>query len=658
MSQINILLTIGFVLCVSGAFLLRPFFKKPRRQKDTSCFIRHVTEAQRQKLEAAKVPFNYTALDNPDELGILFSSALLKRVLKVLNGTVVLSWSWARDNNVQECLVDWKLDEKSPLNQHKVKVVGKPGCNAERLARLVRNILVPHIRRDIVIYATPGVHRLPPEDGCFHIFLHAAAYDRGQVNHPESLLGLPDLRARNSLAWRSSGFGFPVVDEKTGFVVAELLGNNETRLDVYVDALNLPYPVRYSTAQILSRQVFTSGEDAGLGLLLRILQQVVIDMDVEQYVSEAVAAVSPNGLVSPGHGLPELETKSRNLTGRADRVMVSLTKQILGPAAAKFAKTICVVRCEGRQKEIIDGQVYVFVGAGFIGTRSIESPRRVWGHPIPTAGQTYSPSPYGLPILDNEGQAVGERIGRCIYAYHDLLGCGGRKETLLMARFLSEAARCLAADRDEIGQMLMLQFDGACESVCQETLGVLRNASLPDLQKQVSSTRAVVQQSVVELVRAEREFFRMERSMRDNLGQEFDAIAAITKVVDVKIMQTTLVVTTETLYCTDPRTGIVHDIGAFDIHIPLRSGNYEIRWHNRTRRVRGGNGDMMAPHVNADGRGCLGNTADVFPVLIKQRQFAAVVEAAIAFVESVNVNDQWGKHISNWPNATAERQNG
>jgi hypothetical protein len=41
-------------------------------------------------------------------------------------------------------------------------------------------------------------------------------------------------------------------------------------------------------------------------------------------------------------------------------------------------------------------------------------------------------------------------------------------------------------------------------------------------------------------------------------------------------------------------------------------------------------------------------------MLIKKREFASAVQLAIAFVESVNTSDAWGKGISRFPEAVGE----
>jgi hypothetical protein len=39
----------------------------------------------------------------------------------------------------------------------------------------------------------------------------------------------------------------------------------------------------------------------------------------------------------------------------------------------------------------------------------------------------------------------------------------------------------------------------------------------------------------------------------------------------------------------------------------------------------------------------------MFPELIRNREFASVVQLAILFLESVNITDIWGRQIGEWP---------
>jgi len=138
-----------------------------------------------------------------------------------------------------------------------------------------------------------------------------------------------------------------------------------------------------------------------------------------------------------------------------------------------------------------------------------------------------------------------------------------------------------------------------------------------------------------------------ESRPQDLLGEEFDRLMELASVVNVAVVPGLLKVETSVLYCRDPRTNFLHEIGAFEIHIPTEEG--EVLWFNRHRTIHAHSVDMHAPHVFKDGRACLGNVKDLFPRLIARRDFSTAVQVAIAFIESVNVADSAGKFINLWP---------
>ena len=151
---------------------------------------------------------------------------------------------------------------------------------------------------------------------------------------------------------------------------------------------------------------------------------------------------------------------------------------------------------------------------------------------------------------------------------------------------------------------------------------------------------------------AERKLVQLEASRpaaTDGYGKEFDKLLAVPKVRDVQIADGTVKVFTDVLFCTDPRTKVMHEIGAFRIELYTSHG--DVRWHNLTRKVEGTywNGGANAPHVDAGGKACLGTMAEIIPELVANYEFAALAMVAIQFVESVNVDDRAGAHINKWP---------
>lgn len=74
----------------------------------------------------------------------------------------------------------------------------------------------------------------------------------------------------------------------------------------------------------------------------------------------------------------------------------------------------------------------------------------------------------------------------------------------------------------------------------------------------------------------------------------------------------------------------VYEVGCFTVSIGLANGDISIKGKH--------------PHVQ-DGRPCLGNIASEVAMLTVQRKYGVLVMLLIRYLESVDVNDQWGARI-------------
>ncbi len=248
-----------------------------------------------------------------------------------------------------------------------------------------------------------------------------------------------------------------------------------------------------------------------------------------------------------------------------------------------------------------------------------------------------SASGLGDLIFDDMGNVIGELVENNLYFYENVVRNGSLTEARYFAEVLARARSLIKQKRT--GKK------AAASAFVEECLQVAAQELPADCCVDED------QQSLVELLkkaeRQEQDMFHIESNTDVEAGKEFDALLALDKVIDVKVTGNSIVVTTKTLHCQHPSTLDYHEIGAFDIHIYPQNGS--IQWKNQTRMINGGNGAMNAPHVNGEGNACFGNTQELFPALINKRDFATAVMMAIAFVESVNIEDSWGKYIVNWP---------
>jgi hypothetical protein len=150
------------------------------------------------------------------------------------------------------------------------------------------------------------------------------------------------------------------------------------------------------------------------------------------------------------------------------------------------------------------------------------------------------------------------------------------------------------------------------------------------------------------------------------LNDEFDAILRHSKVVRVSFDsrsgvfrgRSALCVVTKELCCTHPESGDVHEIGAFKIRVEIADAPDEnsVHFENLTRSVAVGCDSFAAPHILIDDENnpkstkpCLGNLDGRFADLLETGEYLAVVDLAIKFVESVNIDDRWGENLPLWP---------
>lgn len=191
-----------------------------------------------------------------------------------------------------------------------------------------------------------------------------------------------------------------------------------------------------------------------------------------------------------------------------------------------------------------------------------------------------------------------------------------------------------------------------CSKRFEKTLDGTKKA-ITDGHAAVAKLQAELVKKIRETKGSERKLEQLEASKGGQLseyGLEFDKLLQVPKVIRVEAKEGKVNVFTDVLFCTDPRSGIRHEIGAFRIELDTTRG--APRWFNLTRQVAGYKESQMAPHIWASGEACLGNTAEIFPTLIGAFEFSAAAMVAIQFVESVNTDDPAGKHINKWPVAS------
>jgi hypothetical protein len=602
-----------------------------RKVKNTpeSYFVRGVTEEQRQALANASISFATSQVDW--QTNVMFNSMYLKEVLKTLHARVACEFP-LQGKKLHEVILHFVPEKDRELNRIKVRFDGKSGCPNNRVVAIVRDILMRDLKRPIVVHNVSNTAD-PVDDGAFHIFLHSAPSGSAHTKHPAQIWSAPNVSS--AYAYNPSQQGAPFVDESTGFFVGELIGDNN--LYIYADVLNNSARTHEGFFRRLWKKLKPWGPDARLGLLVRVLQQIKQDLHAEQCLKEIIARLKAEGALT--ESAQERQVEMRGFKGRREEVLRWLVRDILAPAANS---DVVVTNCAGStQAPVADNKFRVFFNSAPSGKPFMDVPDRFWGYRLHKRDKAFAPSAVGKPIVEDGGHVVGELVDRCLYVHQELIQYGTRAEAALVAKLLLEVRKELLAG-NSIDAVVERQIFDEFMRHRQASAQSKNKGGQPELRAAQGEFHAAIRSALA----AQSDLFRTEAAPNEELGREFDDICKIPKVTDVKVTKDHIVVKTSNLYCTDPRTNLVHDIGAFEIQIPV-NGHDGVRWFNKTRRVM--KSAMNAPHVNSEGNPCLGNMKDVFPTLIARREFASAIEAAIAFVESVNVNDSWGTHINQWP---------
>lgn len=134
---------------------------------------------------------------------------------------------------------------------------------------------------------------------------------------------------------------------------------------------------------------------------------------------------------------------------------------------------------------------------------------------------------------------------------------------------------------------------------------------------------------------------------RDRLAAEFESLKSAPHVESVCVVGSTVIVKTDLLTASDPKTNHDHEIGRFTILIDLSGKNGVVRWFNRDKRVDGFKAGMNAPNVLADGAPCLCDTLQPMAELTARLELTVVVDLAIQHIENAG-SSELGNYVNLW----------
>jgi hypothetical protein len=569
-------------------------------------FIRLASAEQKHSLSAAAVPFEAGSLERNGTPGVFIKGRHLKRACRALNAYRLTSWRTKRRHVLETILRPIVTLNAADVGARVSFINGsrrntKPDRRTQkRVSALVRETITPVAGCDVMVHQMRGQTVAPIQDGRFHIFVHSSSGAARTVVVPNTLCGVryAPVVPRNALS--PYRVAVPIIDNATHFIIGEFVAPN--CLYLHHSAL--------------------AGEGRKLAQLAAILDAAGPHLSSDTGLDEVIRQLAAEATTTqPPATLPTVS--ARGFAYRQKNVMTKLVQAAL--------------------VGVVDGEIMVENCAGKAATLNDRaSPRIMYNsRPTATAAGAAIGSPTGTPIALDNGDIAAEIQGKTLFVFSDQLRFCNRESVAQLGNILAQA-------RDEWRQEP--GTDLAAARFARDALKAI-DAIAPsptgNVEQEFSQAERLAQEWLKKARTTERELLQGGTAPERELGKEFDRLLAMRKVRDVEVTHNAIVVHTNMIYCIDPRTNLVHEIGKFQIHLNF-SGT--VQFFNEIRT-----GRFHAPHVNEAGNPCLGNIRTVMPDLIHQRQLASAAQVAIAFLESVNVNDGWGQHINRWPVAHGRR---
>ena len=147
--------------------------------------------------------------------------------------------------------------------------------------------------------------------------------------------------------------------------------------------------------------------------------------------------------------------------------------------------------------------------------------------------------------------------------------------------------------------------------------------------------------------------------LQNMLNKELAVMSSNKKVKKVDIDEDgNIIVFTDTIYSNViGKDKVVRRYRFGEYKIVISANNGDIKFYNQNKSDRHNSvwsDKDNHPHVDQDGRGCLGNASSLIMDCVDRYQWGVLVDVLINYLESVNVDDSAGKNYYRWEQVDAE----
>ncbi len=645
-----------------------------------SYFLRRLNGDQKAKLDEGSVSYYDFVLG--DEQGVIVQADVLADALDIL-GLRLKSESASQYEGIM--LASLQLPPLPGSEETGSTSTGSwKGKNQEGLTRVVSSVLMPFLRKDIVI-ANPNAVVAPIEDGKFYVQIFSTAEHTVNAKTPKSIWGIPMDCAADG-AWSASNKGHVFFDGNCQ--VAELIGSN-----LYI-MHNL---AKFGTVR----------EEL---LLSVILERVIDKMQFEQSAAQAerlfvdVATGYLNAAGETDKTAAELQEAARDLKkelkkkirGAAAEELKLLRNERLSTDdifAAEYDALLKVPKVKDVQVE--NGEIIVSTELLFA-----RNPGTGHMHEIGEFKIYLSPSAAAPRWMNQTRQVVScsadsGKPMQGVHIWNSGSACLGNTAEIFKGLFLQRewalaaqiaiefaesvnqanndiaglgvrhwphgSAEAIAARDERIKQKpaeltpAQIAYRAKYAAACADRVKAIIDGTLDqiaEMRKEIEQ----LQQQLVACLRARMVKQRQAASKRvcdrEQLGREIKSLLKTAKVTSVVVTGGTVSVWTEELFCQCPRSRQTHEIGKFRIDINLDGRADGVRWYNLSRQLDATNQLQQAPRVLKSGRGCLSDFREAFPDLIAELKLSVLVQLAIEFIEQMDDDEPTSAFINIWPEAS------
>lgn len=223
----------------------------------------------------------------------------------------------------------------------------------------------------------------------------------------------------------------------------------------------------------------------------------------------------------------------------------------------------------------------------------------------------------------------------------------------------------LGGDYSWLREMVVASFDEAQRAVFREAMNNrertalaayvqrVSQAGVTELRDLITSRQGLLSANVSTVARLKHELRDYQRRLDAMTStadyadlipiaeMHFDRLKEDPRLEGVTFTDGNLIIDTVGVDITHPITGVSAYLGKFRWTIPLQQNEIMVENLDNAR------GGFDHPHVHNHSP-CFGDMGDTVYTMLRNGLFAEVVEMVFVFLESVNIQDDWGRHASYW----------